>query len=92
MHLAPTQRKRAVGTVESNAPSCQSVDIGRLRLFVAAEMTDPVIEIVHSNEQDVGLGGIGREKTSGGGDNKCGENEQVLHGRGNVRAATSFHA
>ena len=61
------------------------IDVWRFRLLVASEMTNPMIEIVHGDEEDVGLGTIGCEKVSGSGDSECGEKKKELHGRGNVR-------
>ena len=58
-----------MGIREQRAPGGEAIDVGGLRLGMTAEATDPVIQIVDGDEQDVGrlmrcrVGGqIGREK------------------------------
>lgn len=42
-----------MGLIEEHAFLCKSIDIGSLCLRVSSETTDPVIQIVNGNEQDV---------------------------------------
>ena len=42
--------------VEENPGSCQSVQVWRLGLRMSAEATDPVVQVIHRNEQNVGFG------------------------------------
>ena len=58
-----------MGVGEKCAPGGEAIDVGGLSLGMTAEATDPVIEIVDGDEQDVrrlrrcGIGGkVGREE------------------------------
>ena len=42
-----------MGLIEEHAFLCKSIDIGSLCLRVSSKTTDPVIQIVNGNEQDV---------------------------------------
>ena len=42
-----------MGLIEEHAFLCKSIDIGSLCLRVSSETTDPVIQIVNGNEQDI---------------------------------------
>ena len=42
-----------MGLIKEHAFLCKSIDIGSLCLRVSSETTDPVIQIVNGNEQDV---------------------------------------
>lgn len=63
---------------EGHAHGGKTVDVRCLHLLVAPEMADPMIEIIHRDEQDVGLGGVCGEKVSARGKSEGGEKEQVL--------------
>ena len=49
------ERGLAVGVGEGGAAGGELVDVRRLRLRVAAERADPVVQVVEGDEQDVGL-------------------------------------
>ena len=49
-----TRRSRTIGVFKTYSPGSESVQIWRDRLRVAVQMTDPVIEVVDCDEQDVG--------------------------------------
>ena len=42
-----------MGLIEEHAFLCKSIDIGSLCLRVSSKTSDPVIQIVNGNEQDV---------------------------------------
>ena len=44
-----------MGVGESGAKFCQPIDVGRDSLLVATSVADPVVEIVDSDEEYVGL-------------------------------------
>ena len=42
-----------MGLLEEDSLASQLVDVGSLRLWMSAEATDPVVQIVDGDEQDV---------------------------------------
>ena len=48
------ERRRAVGARKGNPTLGETVDVGRLRIRVAAQMPDPVAQVVNRDEQHVG--------------------------------------
>ena len=52
-----TRRCRAMGVGEEHARSGQTIEVGCASLRVTAEATDPVVQIINGDEEDVGLGG-----------------------------------
>ena len=60
---------------EGGAACHEAVDVGRLRLWMTAEVARPVVQVIDGNEQNIGLGF--------GGENRDGEEqkgEKALHG------------
>ena len=51
--------------MNGDAARGEPVDVRRYRLRVAAEVADPVLQVVDGDEQDVGLGGLGGERARG---------------------------
>ena len=64
---------------EENSLLCKLVDVGRLRLGMSSKTTDPVVQIVDSNEQDVRpvdrIGGTGSLVRWHKRDNECARHE-----------------
>ena len=50
-----TERGGAMGLFKEHAALGEGIDVRCLGLRMAAETTDPVIEIVHGNEQHIGV-------------------------------------
>ena len=57
------ERSSAMGLLEEDSLASQFVDVGSLCLWMSAEATNPIVQIVDSDEQDVRpvdrVGGIG---------------------------------
>ena len=51
-----TSRCRTMSVREQDALASQSIDVGSLCLRMATETTNPVVEIVHRDKQDIGFG------------------------------------
>ena len=79
---------RAVRVGEADAHRRKAIQMRRLRLPVAAQMADPVIEIVHGDEEDIGcclLRGDGRRRRGQAAEERQGENQTQHHGGGDRR-------
>ncbi len=59
-------RGRAMGVCEEDAPCSEAVEIRGLDIGMAAQAADPVVQIVDCHEQDVGLSGLLRVRSSSG--------------------------
>tara|TARA_B100000242_G_scaffold175959_2_gene126104 strand:- start:3227 stop:3553 length:327 start_codon:yes stop_codon:yes gene_type:complete len=57
----------------------QTIDVGSFRLWVATQVTDPMIEVIHGNEENVGPI-VRRSYESGQGSKKKGQ-EVSFHGK-----------
>tara|TARA_B100000925_G_scaffold138817_1_gene104040 strand:- start:120 stop:446 length:327 start_codon:yes stop_codon:yes gene_type:complete len=57
----------------------QTIDVGSFRLWVATQVTDPMIEVIHGNEENVGPI-VRRYYASGQGSKKKGQ-EVSFHGK-----------
>jgi len=44
-----------MGIGEQRAPRRESIDVGRMRLGMPAQAAHPVVEVVHGDQQYVGL-------------------------------------
>ncbi len=44
-----------MGVGEEHAPRRETIDIRGLRLRVSTKATDPVVEVVHSDEENIGF-------------------------------------
>ena len=47
------QRRRTIRLLEQHAPRCEPIDIGSLGLGMSSKTTNPVVQIVDGDEQDV---------------------------------------
>ena len=47
----------ALSVIKQNARRGQPIQIRSTRLGMTAETADPIIQVIHRNEEDVGLGG-----------------------------------
>jgi hypothetical protein len=53
-------RPLAVGIRKKHTPPCESIDVWRVCLRMTTEATDPIVEIVHGNEENVGIVDLGK--------------------------------
>jgi len=57
----------------------ETVQMRRLRLLVASEVTDPVVKIIHGNEEDIGAGRRLRAAAAAVSDEKNENGESEFH-------------
>ena len=79
-----------MGVGESHAHFGEAVNVRGLRLGIAAQMTYPMIQIIHGDEEDVGLHGFcGRGQAAGKSD-QGEEEESDFHGKISPGCRTGF--
>ena len=70
----------AIGAGEGDAQLREPVNVRRLGLRVAPEVADPVVEVVHGDEEDVGFLGIGGTEAGREGEQAGEQQEETFRG------------
>ena len=72
-----------LGAPEGDAAACEAVDVRRLRLGMAAEDADPIVEVVDRDDEDVRLP-VGGARGGGSESGEAGRAHPFASGHGGV--------